>query len=179
MKVVNQKFDGVMLLEPEVHGDHRGFFLESYHADEWRKIGISNEFVQDNHSFSAQPGTLRGLHYQLSPYAQGKLVRVTAGAVYDVVVDIRKQSPTFGQWAGFLLTAANYRQLWVPRGFAHGFCTVVPDTEVQYKVDQYYSPIHDRGILWNDEALGIIWPFSDPVLSEKDQRHPVLAKAEL
>ncbi|PWI56771.1 dTDP-4-dehydrorhamnose 3,5-epimerase [Sulfoacidibacillus thermotolerans] len=159
--------------------DARGFFMESFKAQDFVEWGLQVQFVQDNHSLSQAPGTLRGLHYQLAPKAQTKLVRVLTGAIYDVVVDLRKASPTFGQWAGFLLSAHNFRQLLVPKGFAHGFCTLVPNTEVFYKVDESYSPAHDRGILWNDPDVGIEWPVSQPILSEKDQRHPVLAAAEL
>lgn len=179
MKVTPLQLEGAMLIEPVVHGDHRGFFMESYNEGLLREAGIQYDFVQDNQSLSAQPGVLRGLHYQLSPKAQTKLLRVVAGAIYDVIVDIRRGSPTFGQWEGFILSEYNHRQLLVPKGFAHGFCTLVPNTQVMYKVDEYYSPEHDRGILWNDPALGIDWPTSDPVLSEKDQKHPLLQDAEL
>jgi dTDP-4-dehydrorhamnose 3,5-epimerase len=136
-------------------------------------------FIQDNQSLSAEAGVLRGLHYQLNPKAQTKLIRVLAGAIYDVVVDLRQPSPTFCQWDGFILSDANHRQLLVPRGFAHGFCTLERNTQVLYKVDAYYAPEHDRGIAWNDPALGIDWPASNPILSEKDSKHPLLADAEI
>jgi dTDP-4-dehydrorhamnose 3,5-epimerase len=178
MKLFDTTLPGVKLIEPAVFGDHRGFFMESYNEDVFRRHGITHKFVQDNHSFSVEAGVLRGLHYQLNPKAQTKLVRVTVGAIYDVVVDIRKGSPTYGKWQGFILSSANKRQLLVPKGFAHGFCTLVPNTEVQYKVDEFYSPEHDRGIAWNDPALGIDWPASAPILSEKDGKHPLLAEAE-
>jgi dTDP-4-dehydrorhamnose 3,5-epimerase len=178
MKLFETKLPGVKLIEPAVFGDNRGFFMESYNVEVFRRHGITHTFVQDNHSLSVDAGVLRGLHYQLNPKAQTKLVRVTAGAIYDVVVDIRKGSPTYGQWQGFILSAANKRQLLVPKGFAHGFCTLAPNTEVQYKVDEFYSPEHDRGIAWNDPALGIDWPASAPILSEKDGKHPRLAEAE-
>ncbi|WP_438448231.1 dTDP-4-dehydrorhamnose 3,5-epimerase [Gorillibacterium sp. sgz5001074] len=167
--------EGVRLIEPKVYGDERGFFLESY------KEGDSGQtdFLQDNHSYSREPGTIRGLHYQLEPAAQTKLVRVIAGAIYDVVVDIRTGSPTYGCWQGYILTSRNFRQLLVPKGFAHGFCTLVPDTEVLYKVDAPYRPELDRGIAWNDPALAIDWPFPQPVLSEKDGKHPPLSQAEI
>lgn len=152
--------------------------MESYNQKQFDQLGIHINFVQDNHSYSAEAGTLRGLHYQLEPMAQSKLIRVLSGAIYDVFVDIRKDSPTYGQWKGVILSADNKRQLLIPKGFAHGFCTLVPDTHILYKVDQYYSPNHDRGILWNDPALGIDWPVSDPILSDKDRQHPVLADAE-
>ncbi|MGM0884287.1 MAG: dTDP-4-dehydrorhamnose 3,5-epimerase [Bacillota bacterium] len=179
MKIIETKLPGVKLLEPNVFGDHRGFFTESYNEQVAHANGIQHAFIQDNHSLSVEPGVLRGMHYQLNPKAQTKLVRVTAGAIYDVVVDIRKGSPTFGQWQGFILSAANKRQLLVPQGFAHGFCTLVPNCEVQYKVDALYSPEHDRGIAWNDPALAIDWPTSNPILSDKDGKHPVLADAEI
>lgn len=152
------KLKDVFILEPKVHNDNRGFFMESYNERKLRELGVHQNFIQDNHSLSTDAGVLRGLHYQLNPKAQTKLVRVTAGAIYDVVVDIRRGSPTFGQWIGVILSAHNHRQLLVPKGFAHGFCTLVPNTEVQYKVDEYYSPECDRGILWNDPELGIDWP---------------------
>jgi dTDP-4-dehydrorhamnose 3,5-epimerase len=179
VKVTETLLPGVLLIEPTVFGDHRGFFMESYNKKLFAEHEIDFNFVQDNHSLSQQAGTIRGLHYQLNPKAQTKLVRVTQGAIYDVVVDIRKGSPTFGKWQGFILSADNKRQLIVPKGFAHGFCTLVENTEVQYKVDEYYSPEHDRGILWNDPALGIDWPTANPILSDKDTKHPLLADAEI
>ncbi|QDH20786.1 dTDP-4-dehydrorhamnose 3,5-epimerase [Saccharibacillus brassicae] len=179
MKVTPLRLEGAALIEPIVHGDHRGFFMESYNETLMHEAGVKYNFIQDNQSLSAQPSVLRGLHYQLNPKAQTKLLRVVAGAIYDVIVDIRRGSPTFGQWEGFILSEYNHRQLLVPQGFAHGFCTLVPNTQVMYKVDEYYSPEHDRGILWNDPALGIDWPTSNPVLSEKDQKHPLLQDAEL
>lgn len=178
MNLIKTKFVDAFLIEPKVFGDYRGFFMESYNQEVFEMNGIKNTFIQDNHSLSQQAGTLRGLHYQLSPKAQTKLLRVTRGAMYDVIVDIRKGSPTYGQWQGFILTAENKRQLLVPKGFAHGFCTLVENTEVQYKVDELYSPEHDRGISWNDPSLDIDWPFANPILSEKDGKHPVLAEAE-
>ncbi|SHE14259.1 dTDP-4-dehydrorhamnose 3,5-epimerase [Chlamydia abortus] len=179
MNITPLKLEGAFIIEPQVHRDSRGFFMESYNERKLRELGIQHNFVQDNHSLSVDPGVIRGLHYQLNPKAQTKLVRVTAGAVYDVVVDIRRGSPTFGQWIGVILSAHNHRQLLVPKGFAHGFCTLVPNTEVQYKVDEYYSPECDRGILWNDPELGIDWPVTNPVLSEKDKGHPVLKDADI
>mgnify|MGYP001169986503 CR=1 FL=1 len=178
MEIFETKLPGVKLIEPVVFEDSRGFFMESYNFRKFGELGISVTFVQDNHSLSKDKGVLRGLHYQLNPMAQTKLVRVTAGAIYDVVVDIRRGSPTYGQWESFVLSAENKLQLFVPRGFAHGFCTLEPNTEVLYKVDNYYSPEHDRGIAWNDPALGIPWPVEHPILSEKDARHPRLAEAE-
>ncbi|GAA4828643.1 dTDP-4-dehydrorhamnose 3,5-epimerase [Paenibacillus vulneris] len=179
MKLISTKMQGLFIIEPAVFGDNRGFFMESYNDQKFKELGIEYSFVQDNHSLSVETGVLRGMHYQLNPKAQTKLVRVSAGAIYDVVVDIRKNSPTFGQWAGFILSAANKRQLLVPKGFAHGFCTIVPNTEVLYKVDEYYSPENDRGIAWNDPSLAIDWPTTNPILSEKDSKHPLLKDAEI
>ncbi|MFD2614059.1 dTDP-4-dehydrorhamnose 3,5-epimerase [Paenibacillus gansuensis] len=179
MNVIETKLPGVVIIEPNVFGDHRGFFMESYTKSKFDASGINYNFIQDNHSLSVEAGVLRGLHYQLAPKAQTKLVRVAKGAIYDVAVDIRKDSPTFGQWVGVILSEANKRQLLVPKGFAHGFCTIVPNTEVLYKVDEYYSPEHDRGLLWSDSTLAIQWPTSNPILSQKDEKHPSLHDAEL
>jgi len=178
LKVINTIFNDAFLLEPKVFGDHRGFFMESYNTQVFEELGLSYTFIQDNHSLSAEAGTIRGLHYQLNPFAQTKLVRAVQGAIYDVIVDIRKESPTYGQWQGFILTEENKRQLLVPMGFAHGFCTLVKNTEVIYKVDNYYSAEHDRGISWNDPYLNIDWPVREPILSEKDTKHPNLIDAE-
>ncbi|BFT75360.1 dTDP-4-dehydrorhamnose 3,5-epimerase [Paenibacillus sp. P36] len=179
MQVITTKLEGLYIVEPDVHGDNRGFFMESYSSRKFAEHGIDFPFVQDNHSLSVETGVVRGLHYQLNPKAQTKLVRVTSGAIYDVAVDIRKNSSTFGQWVGVILSEDNKRQLLVPQGFAHGFCTIVPNTQVLYKVDEYYSPEHDRGILWSDPTLGIDWPTSKPILSDKDQKHPLLRDAEI
>lgn len=178
MKITDTKLKGVKQIEPVVHQDHRGFFMESYNVRFLQECGINDNFIQDNHSMSREAGVIRGLHYQLSPKGQTKLIRVVCGAIYDVVVDIRLGSPTYGQWQSFILSAANYQQLLVPKGFAHGFCTLVPHTEVIYKVDTYYSQEHDRGIAWNDPDLNIDWPVNKPVLSDKDSKHPLLASAE-
>jgi dTDP-4-dehydrorhamnose 3,5-epimerase len=178
VNILETKFKDAILIEPKVFGDHRGFFMESYNEETYKKNGIDMNFIQDNHSLSQQAGTLRGMHYQLQPKAQSKLIRVTRGAIYDVIVDIRKSSPTYGQWQGFILSAENKRQLLVPKGFAHGFCTITEDTEVQYKVDELYSPEHDRGIAWNDPTLNVDWPEKNPILSDKDKTHPTLAEAE-
>lgn len=179
MRVLKTKFDEVLLLEPTVYGDNRGYFMESFNTHQLRDIGIDDTFVQDNQSLSTSAGTIRGLHYQLKPKAQSKLVRVLAGAIYDVVVDIRKNSPTFGQSVHVILSEENKRQLYVPEGFAHGFCTLTNNTVVFYKVNEFYSPEHDRGILWNDPEIGIQWPVSTPILSEKDTKHPALSQAEI
>jgi len=179
VNVVETALAGVLLIEPKVFADARGFFMESYNARKWGEWGINCVFVQDNHSLSVEVGVLRGLHYQLRPFAQTKLVRVLHGAIYDVVVDLRKDSSSYGQWAGFTLSSENRRQLYIPSGFAHGFCTLIPQTEVLYKVDHYYSMEHERGIAWNDPTLQIQWPTSDPVMSDKDRNHPILAEAEV
>ncbi|UKS31258.1 dTDP-4-dehydrorhamnose 3,5-epimerase [Paenibacillus sp. HWE-109] len=179
MKVIPTKLDGLLIVEPDVYGDHRGFFMESYHRLKMAEQGIDIAFVQDNHSLSKDVGVLRGLHYQLNPRAQTKLIRVVSGAIYDVAVDIRKSSATFGQWIGVVLSEENKRQLLVPQGFAHGFCTIQPQTQVLYKVDEYYSPENDRGILWSDPAIGIDWPTSHPILSDKDGKHPLLKDADI
>lgn len=179
MKILTTKFEDVKVIEPQVFGDHRGFFMESFNSNVFSEIGINSIYVQDNHSLSVEAGVIRGLHYQLNPKAQTKLVRVIAGTIYDVVVDIRRNSQTFGQSYGVILSSVNKRLLLVPRGFAHGFCTLVPNTEVVYKVDEYYSPEHDRGICWNDPELHIDWPTSNPILSDKDQKHPLLKDAEI
>lgn len=178
MEVRRLEIPGAMLLTPEKHGDARGFFSETYNKRRLaEEAGIAADFVQDNQSGSPAAGTIRGMHFQLPPKAQDKLVRVLKGSVLDVIVDIRKGSPTFGRWVSAILSAENWAQLWVPKGFAHGFCTLEPDTEVAYKVTEYYSAEHDRGLLWNDPALKIDWPVAagDVVISERDSRHPRLA----
>jgi len=166
-----------MILEPVVHGDHRGFFLETFRREVFLAAGIEDEFVQDNHSKSAH-GVLRGLHYQVRQ-PQGKLVRVVQGEVFDVAVDLRRSSPTFGQWVGELLSADNKRALWVPPGFAHGFLVTSESAEVTYKCTTYYAPEHERSLLWNDPALAISWPaVREVLLSDKDRKAAVLATAE-
>lgn len=177
LKVTKTALAGVLILEPRRHGDARGWFCETWNEARMRSAGLNLTFVQDNQSFSAPRGTLRGLHFQSEPIAQDKLVRVLRGAILDVVVDLRKNSPTFGQHVGIELTAENGRQLLVPKGFAHGFVTLVPDTEVFYKVTAPYSPENDKGLAFNDPALGIDWrvPHGELTLSDKDTRHPKLA----
>jgi dTDP-4-dehydrorhamnose 3,5-epimerase len=169
MEFNRTSLDGVILIKPDVFEDSRGFFLESYSRHTFVAGGITPEFVQDNHSRSVQKGVVRGLHFQLPPFAQNKLVRVTAGAIFDVAIDLRKGSTTFGKWEGFELSATNFLMLHIPAGFAHGFCTLTENTEVQYKVDVPYTPSHDSGIRWNDPDIGIRWPVENPVLSKKDQ----------
>ncbi|MDC0707498.1 dTDP-4-dehydrorhamnose 3,5-epimerase [Stigmatella sp. ncwal1] len=178
MKVLETAVPGVLLIEPKVFGDDRGFFLETFHAKRYADAGIPGPFVQDNYSRSAK-GTLRGLHFQ-EPQAQGKLVQVVAGAVYDVAVDVRRGSPTFGKWVGVELSAENRRQLWVPPGFAHGFCVTSDFADFQYKCTALYAPENERSILWNDPELAIAWPLSGaPKLSAKDAAAPRLKDAPL
>ena len=167
----------VLEIVPTRHGDHRGFFSEVWSAPELAAKGIGLPFVQDNHSFSVERGVLRGLHYQEPPFAQAKLVRVARGAIFDVAVDIRHGSPTFGRWVGLTLSAEAWNQIFVPEGFAHGFVTLEPATEVLYKVSAAYSPAHDRAIRWDDPEIGIDWPLEgrEPIVSEKDRAAPLLA----
>lgn len=178
MKVERLAIPDVLLLEPKRFGDERGFFSETFSRRALAECGIVSEFVQDNHSLSRQVGVVRGLHFQVAPSAQGKLVRVPRGAVLDVAVDLRHGSPSFGRHVSAVLSAANWKQMWVPPGFAHGFCTLEPDTEVLYKVDAYYDPQAERGLAWDDPALGIEWPVrrEEAVLSDKDRRLPPLAE---
>jgi dTDP-4-dehydrorhamnose 3,5-epimerase len=179
VKLTETCLNGVIVIEPTVYGDHRGWFMETYNSSKFNEAGIYLDFIQDNHSFSAKKGTLRGLHYQLNPKAQAKLVRCTKGSIYDVTVDIRKGSPTYGKWFGIELSAENNKQLLVSKGFAHGFMTLTEDVEVQYKVDELYGPDYDRSIIWNDPQINIVWPINiTPVLSEKDERAPLLKDAE-
>ena len=168
----------VKILRPRRFGDHRGFFSETYNKQTFADAGVDDDFVQDNHSLSGTVGTVRGLHFQSPPHAQTKLVRVTRGAILDVAVDIRRSSPTFGQHVAARITAAEWNQILVPIGFAHGFVTLEPDTEVIYKVTGYYAPDHDHGILWNDPALGIDWGTAPGAasLSDKDRALPRLAE---
>ena len=177
MKITPQSIPDVLLIEPARHGDARGFFSEVWKRSALEAAGFRVDFVQDNHSLSTEMGVLRGLHFQRPPHAQGKLVRCTRGRVLDVAVDIREGSPTYGRHVAIELSAENWRQLWVPRGFAHGFMTLEPDCEVLYKVDAEYSREADGGIAWDDPALGIHWPLppGGPVLSEKDRHAPRLA----
>ncbi|CAG7613322.1 dTDP-4-dehydrorhamnose 3,5-epimerase [Paenibacillus solanacearum] len=179
MNVIETFLQGVKIIEPDVYGDKRGWFMETYSDKKYKEAGIGFNFVQDNQSFSAIRGTLRGVHYQLHPKPQTKLVRCTRGVIFDVAVDIRQGSPSFGRWVGIELSADNKKQLLIPSGFAHGFITLADNTEVQYKVDEIYSPDLDRGIIWNDRTIGIDWPLEvPPILSEKDRKAPRLADAE-
>jgi dTDP-4-dehydrorhamnose 3,5-epimerase len=180
MKVTPTEISEVLILEPQVFGDHRGFFMESFNQRVFEeKTGLDLQFVQDNHSRS-KGGILRGLHYQIhSP--QGKLIRVVRGEIFDVAVDIRRSSPAFGQWVGVHLSAENHQQLWVPPGFAHGFYVLSESADVLYKTTDYYAPQHERTILWNDPDLAIAWPLlkAEPILSAKDQQGATLATAEV
>ncbi len=180
MRIESLSIPDVKVLSLVRHGDHRGFFSEVYNRKRFGEVGIDIEFVQDNHSLSAERGTMRGLHFQTPPFAQAKLVRVVRGSVFDVAVDLRGGSPTFGRHVTATLSAKEWNQILVPPGFAHGLMTLEPDTEVVYKVSDYYAPDHDRGILWNDQALGINWPIpeGEVVLSDKDRAQPRLATFE-
>ncbi len=174
MKVTETALKGVYVVEPQVFGDARGWFMESWSEKKLAEAGIKVDFVQDNHSFSAQKGTLRGLHYQLNPMCQAKMLRCTRGRIFDVAVDIRKGSPQYGQWVGVELSADNKKQMYIPRGFAHGFITLTDDVEVQYKADNYYAPECDGNIRWDDPAIGIKWPLTPVILSDKDRNAPFL-----
>jgi dTDP-4-dehydrorhamnose 3,5-epimerase len=168
----------VKLITPKIFRDERGFFSETYHRQALAAAGITAEFVQDNHSLSIKNGVVRGLHFQIPPRAQDKLVRVTRGSIFDVAVDIRVNSPTYGMHVSTVLSAENWTQIWVPKGFAHGFCTLEENTEVIYKTTDYYAPECDRGLLWNDSTLGIAWPIAHAaaVLSQKDSQHPLFVE---
>lgn len=177
MQIEQTALPGVVVISPRRFGDARGWFSETWNADRMAGAGLDLHFVQDNHSFSATPGTLRGLHYQRPPHAQDKLVRCTRGAIFDVAVDIRKGSPSYGKWVGVELSAENGRQLLIPKGFLHGFVTRTADCEVQYKCTDLYAPDCDGGIRWDDPTIGIDWGLGDmpPVLSDKDAVAPLLA----
>ena len=173
-RVLKTELSGVVVLEPEVHGDERGFLLESYKAEEWGEAGIDCGFVQDNHSRSGK-GILRGLHFQTSP-GQAKLVRVSAGRIFDVAVDLRRDSPTFGRWEGWALDDVAHRQMYIPVGFAHGFCVLSDVADVNYKLSNPYDPATEAGIAWDDPDIGVEWPLADPQTSERDRSAPRLAE---
>ncbi len=180
MKFIATLLTDVTVIEPTIHGDDRGFFMETWHREKFRDGGVDFDFVQDNHSRSAK-NTLRGLHYQIKQ-PQGKLVRVIAGEIFDVAVDIRRSSPTFGKWVGEYLSATNHKMLWVPPGFAHGFLVTSETADVCYKCTDYYAPEHDRGIRWDDPDIGISWPIAagvTPLLSPKDMNAKLMSGAEL
>jgi len=172
LKVEKSDLEGVLIIQPVVHSDPRGRFFESFQKERYREIGIKEESVQDNQSVS-QKNTIRGLHYRSAP-EQAKLVRVIRGEVFDVVVDIRKNSPTYGQWRGYTLSDTNYLQVYIPAGFAHGFCVLSETAEFLYKVSEYYSAEKEKGIMWNDPDINVDWPTANPVLSEKDKTNPAL-----
>lgn len=174
MKVTKTKLEGVVIIEPDVFGDNRGFFLESWSKRHMEEAGLFYDFVQDNHSSSTVKGTLRGIHFQKGPWAQAKLVRCVRGAVLDVAVDIRKESPTYKQWVGVELSEDNKKQLLIPRGYGHGFVTLTDHVEFMYKADNYYAPDSEGGILWNDPDIGVDWGVDQPILSEKDKKNPLL-----
>ncbi|WP_291984386.1 dTDP-4-dehydrorhamnose 3,5-epimerase [Luteitalea sp.] len=173
MQVLPTALPGVVIIEPTVFRDERGFFLETYHATRYAEAGLDVTFVQDNHSRSRQ-GTLRGLHFQRTR-PQGKLVRAVEGEIFDVAADIDPSSSTFGHWVGVLLTADNFKQIYVPPGYAHGFCVISPVAQVEYKCTAFYDAADEGGVMWNDPVLGITWPLTDVVLSRRDQQHPPLA----
>lgn len=174
MKITKTKLDGVVIIEPDVFGDNRGFFMESWNKKKMEEAGLFYDFVQDNYSKSTVKDTLRGIHFQKGDKAQAKLVRCVKGAVLDVAVDLRRNSPTFKQWVGVELSAENKKQLLIPRGFGHGFLTLTDDVEFLYKADNYYAPEADAGIRWNDLDIGVEWGVENPILSEKDKKNPFL-----
>ena len=174
MKITKTKLDGVVIIEPDVFGDNRGFFMESWNKKKMEEAGLFYDFVQDNHSKSTVKGTLRGIHFQKGNKAQAKLVRCVKGVVLDVAVDLRQNSPTFKQWVGVELSEENKKQLLIPRGFGHGFVTLTDDVEFLYKADNYYASEADAGIRWNDPDIGIEWGIENPILSEKDKKNPFL-----
>jgi dTDP-4-dehydrorhamnose 3,5-epimerase len=178
MQILETAIADVKLIKPVRHVDSRGFFSEVFKENELRKHSIDTDFVQDNHSLSVSKGVVRGLHFQIAPFAQAKLLRVTAGSILDVAVDIRGGSPSYGRHVTVVLSATDWNQIFIPEGFAHGYCTLEPNTEVLYKVNTYYSPEHDRGLLWNDPALRIAWPVSadEALVSDRDRKHPVLSR---
>ena len=177
MTIIDTKIPEIKVLEPKIFRDPRGFFSETWNRAALEEAGLALDFVQDNHALSRDAGVLRGLHFQIPPMAQDKLVRVCRGRILDVAVDIRHGSPTFGRHVAVEISAENWRQILVPKGFAHGYVTLEPDTEVIYKVTGFYAPEHDRGLAWDDPALGIDWLLDgrEPMLSEKDRKHPVLS----
>lgn len=179
MQVESLEISDVKIITPKKFGDHRGFFSETYSKPAFEAAGLQLDFVQDNQSLSAAVGVLRGLHFQVPPFAQDKLLRVVRGRIFDVAVDIRHGSPTFGRWVGAEISAEAWNQILVPKGFAHGFVTLEPNTEVLYKVTAPYAPEHDRGIAWDDPEIAVAWPLDgiQPVLSDKDTRHPRLAES--
>jgi len=178
MRVTETILPGVLIIEPDVIGNERGYFLESYSSRSLQMYGVHDVFLQDNHSFSQKAGTLRGLHYQRIPHAQAKIIRCTRGAVLDVAVDIRVGSPTYGRWISVVLSGENFKQFYVPVGFATGYLTLTDDIEIQYKASDFYYPDNDRSIKWDDPAIGIDWGIDDPILSSRDRDAPPLAGSD-
>ena len=178
MRITKTKLEGVLIIEPKVFGDHRGFFMESWNKQEMENAGLHYDFVQDNHSLSKLKGTLRGIHFQKGDKAQAKLVRCVMGAVLDVVVDLRHNSPTYKQWESVVLSSDNKKQLLIPRGFGHGFLTLTDNVEFLYKADNYYCPEAEGGIIWCDPDIGIDWGIDEPILSLKDSQNPLLEEIE-
>ncbi len=176
MNVTETNLKGVFVIEPQVFGDNRGWFMETWSKTKLESAGLHFDFVQDNQSYSAHKGTLRGLHYQLNPMSQAKIVRCTRGSLIDVAVDVRKNSPQFGKWTSVILSEENKRQLLIPRGFAHGFMTLTDDVEIQYKADNYYAPHSEGNIRWDDPQIKIEWPFPPTILADKDANAPTLAE---
>ncbi len=179
MKIIETEIPEVKIIEPDVFGDHRGWFMESYSKKKFADLGIDCNFVQDNHSFSAEKGTLRGIHFQINPMSQAKLTRCTVGAVMDIIVDLRKNSPTYKKWLKIELSAENKRLAFAPRGFGHGFVTLTENVNFQYKVDEYYSAEFDRSIRFDDKEIGIDWGIADPILSDKDKNAPLLKDSDI
>ena len=179
MKVVSTDIEDLFIIEPQVFGDSRGWFMESWSQKKMEEAGLFYNFVQDNHSFSAIKGTLRGLHFQKGSSSQAKLVRCVKGAVFDVAVDLRKNSKTYKKWVGCILSEENKKQFLIPRGFAHGFLTLTDNVEFVYKADNYYDPQADRNIIWNDEDINIDWGIENPILSEKDKKAPKLSESDV
>ena len=179
MHLINTELEGVVVLEPVVHSDPRGYFVEIYQKEKFEELGLEYNFVQDNQSFSIHAGTVRGLHYQMVPKPMTKLVKVLRGAIYDVAVDLRIGSPTFGKYVGEVLSSENQKQLLIPKGFAHGLCTLTPNTIVTYKIDQFYDSSLDRALAWNDSEISVDWSIEKPYLSDKDKNAPSLRHAEI
>lgn len=179
MNITKTEIVGLIIIEPKIFGDHRGWFTETYSKEKFKEFGVEIDFIQDNHSFSAQKGTLRGLHFQLNPMAQTKLVRCTKGKILDIAVDLREGSPTYKKWFKLELTEDNKKQLLIPKGFAHGFLTLTDDVEVQYKVDEDYSPEYDRSIRFDDPEIGVVWGVYNPILSDKDLNAPLLKESDI
>lgn len=179
MKVVSTEIEDLFIIEPQVFGDSRGWFMESWSQKKMEEAGLFYNFVQDNHSFSAVKGTLRGLHFQKGSSSQAKLVRCVRGAVFDVAVDLRKNSKTYKKWVGCILSEENKKQFLIPRGFAHGFLTLTDNVEFVYKADNYYDPQADRNIIWNDEEINVDWGIENPILSEKDKKAPKLSESDV